>query len=89
MEENMIRLVKIYTEERNDKIAVWAQMDDETPYNIWDLPKQHATEDVIKAIESAFERGCLFTRQSIEDIRLHTTLSTIKHQPKRKNRKGN
>ncbi len=45
-----------YITDRNDKKALWVRLEDEH-LNIWDLTKKELTEDVQKAILSAFYRG--------------------------------
>jgi hypothetical protein len=48
--------VNFYTEPRNGKTALWVEIDAQR-WNITDLPVQHATSDVLRAISYAFERG--------------------------------
>jgi hypothetical protein len=44
--------------ERNGKISLWVGMDDNGPYNIWDLSEKDATnQSVLSAIKHAFELG--------------------------------
>lgn len=48
---------KFIVTERNGKLALWVKMPNGRQYNIWDVTKSEATEDVLKTIESAFSRG--------------------------------
>lgn len=45
---------------RDGKLSLWVN-----GYNIWDLPPKQATDDVLKAIQSAFDRGSQLTRNAI------------------------
>lgn len=45
---------------RDGKVSLWVDN-----YNIWDLPPKQVTEDVLKAIQCAFDRGVQITRTAM------------------------
>lgn len=50
---------KLFTTERDGKVAIWIKMPGGESFNVWDLDKKVVTQQVMKAIASAFERGYL------------------------------
>jgi hypothetical protein len=58
-------MITVETTKRKDKIAIWAAYEGDR-LNIWDLPPKQLTEDVLKAIVSAVERGMVLQRQQIQ-----------------------
>lgn len=58
----MIANKYIYITERDGKVAVWVSCfkgngNDPVAKNIWDIPKEQATPEVLTAIESAVQIG--------------------------------
>jgi hypothetical protein len=48
---------KFYTTKRDGKVALWVSMPDGADRNIWDISSHNWSEEVQKAIVSAFYRG--------------------------------
>jgi hypothetical protein len=63
----MHRKITFSTQQRDGKISIWVQMDGHPPLNVWDLEPDEATKHVLKAIESAWERGWRMAKNSMND----------------------
>lgn len=50
--------IEFSQKERNGKVSLWVSIDDESPYNISDIPKSMASNESIKyLVQHAFELG--------------------------------
>jgi hypothetical protein len=58
---------KFFTTLRNKKISLWVELEgaEQGPWNIWDLTPKECTAEVMKAVQSAFERGIELTELEV------------------------
>ena len=73
---------EIYTTIRDGKVAIWVRekgnTDEREAMNIWDLPKGTVSDEMLKAIGSAFERGFLFCKNAMNQSVYTSMVDVIK-----------